>query len=72
MDYFDNMDDEKSFDDRHRRDPGFEQITNCNPLGNLASHTFQSSIYRAVDLLHISHFQSAIEQLVQFSLLLLY
>ena len=71
MDYFDNMDEEKSFDDRHRRDPGFEQISNCNPLSRELGQS-HFSIYRAAGLLHISHFQSAIEQLVRFSCFLLY
>ena len=48
LDYFDDMDSKGILIERSR-----EQITNCGPLENLASHTFQSSIEQSVQICHV-------------------
>ena len=56
MDYFDDMDKESSLRGPVSRQYivvgqlTWEQITNCDPLENLASHTFQSSMEQLVQI----------------------
>ena len=47
MDYFDNMDEEKSFDERHRRDPGMSRLL-------IATHlkTWPVTLFRVQSIEH--------------------